>query len=452
MKKILILLLVVFAVLAGPGMANASSGIKVTIDGKEQHYDQPPVLVNGRTLVPLRGIFESLGAKIDWNGDTQTVTATRGSTTIVLQVGSKLAIKNGQPVTLDVEAQLINGRTMVPVRFVGEALGAGVNWDSGTNTVVISTQGMTAERRKMSIQEIVAENDHKVVMVITDNNSRASAFAVGDGLFLTNYHVVDEASKAVILTKDKKEYEVQGIVAYSEQQDLALLKTKEKTGIPSVKFGSAKQAQKGEHVIAIGNPLSLSNTVSEGIISSFRQESGVDLIQISVPVTFGSSGGALFNEYGEVIGITTLGIINSGADLNFAVAIDHATPWLETTHQDFDKLEASFPEENAVIKSLKERIKKHVVDGMYKNNLGLSTTEAAMFLELTDETDLKAFSGLSEQGKKRLMLTYTAENWGDVLGVDYCYTYVVYGKKKLVAATITYGMSVDEVELVYPEQ
>lgn len=112
--------------------------ITVLIDGVPVVFDQPPVLENGRTLVPLRAIFEALGATVEWNNNTQTVTATKGGTKISLQIGSTQMYVNGTVKTLDVPAKLINSRTLVPVRAVSEAFGCKVDWDQNTYTVLIT--------------------------------------------------------------------------------------------------------------------------------------------------------------------------------------------------------------------------------------------------------------------------------------------------------------------------
>lgn len=104
----------------------AEERIPILIDGLEIDSDQPPVIIEGRTLVPLRVIFEALGASVNWNNDTRSVIATRGDISIYLAIGSNTLYKNGQPVYLDVTAQIINDRTMVPVRAVSESLGANV--------------------------------------------------------------------------------------------------------------------------------------------------------------------------------------------------------------------------------------------------------------------------------------------------------------------------------------
>ena len=107
--------------------AGASAGeIKVLVNGKAVVFDQPPIIDGGRTLVPLRAIFDALGAKTDWNAATQTVTATRGSITIKLTIGEKILDRDGVKVTLDVPAKIIGGRTLVPVRAIGESFGSKV--------------------------------------------------------------------------------------------------------------------------------------------------------------------------------------------------------------------------------------------------------------------------------------------------------------------------------------
>lgn len=112
--------------------------ITVKLNGQLISFDQPPTIIDGRTLVPLRAIFEALGATVEWNGETQTVTSQKGSTSVSLSIDSKTMYKNGKAVTLDVPSQLINDRTLVPARAVAEAFGCDVDWDSDTKTVTIT--------------------------------------------------------------------------------------------------------------------------------------------------------------------------------------------------------------------------------------------------------------------------------------------------------------------------
>ncbi|WP_162463090.1 stalk domain-containing protein [Paenibacillus psychroresistens] len=128
-----------------------SKSISVMIDGKEQQYEQSPLIEKGHTLVPLRAIFEALGAEIKWNAVTRTATATKDDIEVVITIGQKTAYVNSRPQLLDVSAQIINGHTMVPLRFISQAFGAYVNWRPSTNTVAIKTTRITPETSKLQM-------------------------------------------------------------------------------------------------------------------------------------------------------------------------------------------------------------------------------------------------------------------------------------------------------------
>lgn len=116
-----------------------ANGISVTLNGNSIDFaDQSPIIVDGRTLVPLRAIFEALGASVEWDGATSTVKSQKDGVNISLTIGSDKLFKNGQVKTLDVPAQIINGRTMVPARAVAEAYGVTVDWDGNTQTVKLT--------------------------------------------------------------------------------------------------------------------------------------------------------------------------------------------------------------------------------------------------------------------------------------------------------------------------
>ncbi|GAX89989.1 copper amine oxidase [Effusibacillus lacus] len=110
------------------------------LDGQPITFDAAPYIKNDRTLVPMRTIFEKLGATVEWDNATQTVTGKKGDTVIKLTIGSNTALVNNEPVELDVAAELhkdTGNRTMVPLRFVAESLDTEVNWDDATQTVEI---------------------------------------------------------------------------------------------------------------------------------------------------------------------------------------------------------------------------------------------------------------------------------------------------------------------------
>lgn len=111
--------------------------ISVIVNGNKVVFDQLPVIIDRRTLVPLRAIFEALGADVVWDDTTKTVTSTLGDITVKLTIDTNAMFVNEETKTLDVNAQIIGGRTMVPVRAIGEAFGALVGWDDATKTVTV---------------------------------------------------------------------------------------------------------------------------------------------------------------------------------------------------------------------------------------------------------------------------------------------------------------------------
>ncbi len=112
--------------------------ISVMLNGEKLTFDTAPMLINDRTMVPMRKIFESLGASVNWDESTQTVTANRGGTIIKLQIDSERMTVDGNEKILDAPARLVGDRTLVPVRAISESLGAAVDWDESTQTVIIT--------------------------------------------------------------------------------------------------------------------------------------------------------------------------------------------------------------------------------------------------------------------------------------------------------------------------
>jgi len=129
----------------GQSGAASQSDITVILNGQRLSFDQPPVIIGGSTLVPMRAIFEALGATVDWDAANQMVTAAKGDTTIKLIIGLGTAQVNGHETALSQAAQIIGGRTMVPLRFVAESLQAEVKWEGSTRTITInlSSSGTT---------------------------------------------------------------------------------------------------------------------------------------------------------------------------------------------------------------------------------------------------------------------------------------------------------------------
>lgn len=113
------------------------ASVYVKYNGNILGFETPPIIENDRTLIPVRFLFEQMGATVDWNQETQTATILRDNTAISLDIDNTEAQINGEPVTMDVPSRLINGKTMVPIRFLSEELGYTVDWDEESRIITI---------------------------------------------------------------------------------------------------------------------------------------------------------------------------------------------------------------------------------------------------------------------------------------------------------------------------
>jgi len=119
-----------------------ASEINVEVDGIRLNFsDQGPELVDGRTLVPVRDVFEALGFIVEWEEATQTAVLSRGTDTLRITIGESTFIRNSEGLLLDVPARIIGGRTMLPLRLPLESVGFEVGWDTGRSAVIVSTAG-----------------------------------------------------------------------------------------------------------------------------------------------------------------------------------------------------------------------------------------------------------------------------------------------------------------------
>ncbi|MDD4171798.1 MAG: N-acetylmuramoyl-L-alanine amidase [Syntrophomonas sp.] len=162
----------------------------VTLDGTKMTFDVPPIIEKGRILVPMAAIFRSMGATVDWNQGTQTVTAVRGDTRVILPINSYSPTVNGTVWKLDVPARIVGNRTLAPLRFVGEALGGTVTWDAA-NFKAIMTSPPAAEGNSGQTAE-----DKPPVVAVTIGSSAVNLRSGPD----TTYSVVDQAKPGETLT------------------------------------------------------------------------------------------------------------------------------------------------------------------------------------------------------------------------------------------------------------
>jgi len=141
----------------------SDQGISVRVNGQRVHFgNAQPQSVDGRVLVPLRGVFEQMGAYVQWNREDRAVIATRGRSEVRLRIGDKDATVDGRSVTLDVPAQIVDGATMVPIRFLSESLGADVHWNEAQQAVNIESGNGRAEKIDEPVTNPDRDHTHHV--------------------------------------------------------------------------------------------------------------------------------------------------------------------------------------------------------------------------------------------------------------------------------------------------
>lgn len=332
MKKFA-LLLFVFTLFMPTVAQAAEKSIAIYLDDKELIFTSKPIQTEGTTLVPIRNLFEALGARVSFNSKTQTVKATKREVTVQLILGQTVAFRNGEPIQLTAKPRTVAGVTYVPLRFISQSFGCTIKTKGNqiyiysplpivppaveeTSLPEVTSQPEETEQltrppnADLSSQEIGKLSNRVVYIEVYDERGdilgSGSGVVVGaEGEILTNYHVIDGATSAKIDFTDQRSYQTSTLLIKDENRDLALLKI-DASSLPAAYLGDSSALSLGEEVVAIGSPLGFKNTLSTGVVSTTsRIIDGHDYIQISTPIDHGSSGGALFNKQGELVGITT---------------------------------------------------------------------------------------------------------------------------------------------------
>lgn len=177
------------------------------------------------------------------------------------------------------------------------------------------------EENNYNLADIYKVVKSSILLVVTENESNyslGSAFIISsDGITLTNYHILSDAYNVVLINEKEEVFHIDEVLDANENLDYVIFRIKTSRSLPYLEIAD-KTAEIGDECFAIGNPQGLQQTLSKGIISSYRNDNRI--IQTTAEITHGSSGGALFNRYGKVIGMTTSGM--GEANLNFAINID----------------------------------------------------------------------------------------------------------------------------------
>jgi hypothetical protein len=181
---------------------------------------------------------------------------------------------------------------------------------------------------RLTPAEIAERATPSIVSIRTESGLGTGFVVREDGWIVTNLHVVAGSDEVIVHLPDRSEYPVVEIINASAAHDLIVLRIDTKKKLRPLLLGDSEKLRAGDPVVAIGHPLGLEDTVSNGLLSAIRRVEGMVLLQVSAPIAPGSSGGPLFNEQGEVIGVATA-ILLGGQNLNLGLPADYVKELLE---------------------------------------------------------------------------------------------------------------------------
>ncbi len=276
--------IIVASILVGSGLlqsqVQAAAPIGIYINGVKLSTDQAPVVVSSRALLPLRAIFEALDATVDWNSKTKVVTANKDGNTIVLKLGANTATINNSTVSLDVPVQSIKGRTMIPVRFVSEALGESVDWNSATQRVTITTstevnpvsyvntrvngQSGNGSDLNVSFPKAAKENNVGEYRIFVVKSGASSSFNVTTALSNYNYTSVPVQGRDVALTLSYQAKDTSGELIKANQSYNVYVLTVGKGSTSSI-LSNASQTV----TLSVGSPVAAVTSVTPTDVSEY---------------------------------------------------------------------------------------------------------------------------------------------------------------------------------------
>ena len=302
-----------------PGL---DDGVYIAVDGVQMESGDKPLIDNGRVMIPLRAVVEYLGGKINWYPEEQQIVGFRGARGFDLVVGaSRASLSDGTVYRLDVPAKIIAGRTYVPLRFVSEAMGCGVEWDETNRTAKIITVPIDT---RYEVEEL---SRPALLRVITDKGGGSGFFYSKEGQILTAADVVLGASWIRVRTAEGKEYQTE-LMILDGVTGLAKLRLVSAPGeaCPVFRYYDDFTGMKeNDRIYALGSPLLAKEYVAAGRISALvpgdSREDGLDAYLITAAVTKDNRGGPLVKENGALIGVLCLEEDDGTA---FAVPIEYA--------------------------------------------------------------------------------------------------------------------------------
>ncbi|MBU3202387.1 S1C family serine protease [Clostridium estertheticum] len=250
--------------------------------------------------------------------------------------GGLIYVKNFEGKWIDnITGKTVNASVIPAVAYKGN--NKVVNYDAQDKSIDDTTQ--VAVTGELTAKQIINKYGNAVVYVeVSDKNHNSIASGSGfivksTGVIVTNFHVIKGSSYASVTLQNGTKYDVKSVLNYNEKQDIAVLQLSNATNLSTVTLGVSDNVEVGDNVAAIGSPQGYTNTLSTGIVSGInrKNERGND-IQTTASITYGSSGGPLFDMLGNVIGITYSGFDSAG-DIGFVIPINEVKPFLATSNE-----------------------------------------------------------------------------------------------------------------------
>ncbi len=186
--------------------AVADDGITVLLDGQSVEFDVPPAILNDRTMVPMRAVFEALGASVEWDDATKTASAKKDNVNLLIIPNSNVMTKNSLPISLDVGPVIIDGRILVPVRAIAESFGCDVSWEADTRSVVIRTESYQLREMVSEQVEIVSVSTADELMNAIGSNKiihlTAPSYNLSDAVNVNNENLTVNKYTGAYTIKD----------------------------------------------------------------------------------------------------------------------------------------------------------------------------------------------------------------------------------------------------------
>ena len=351
MKKLLSLALAACLLLALlPVGASAYTAVlspqSLTVDGKAVNCEK--YNIDGSNYFKLRdlamllnGTGSQFGVGYDAAENAVLITPGQpyepvGGELVVGEDKSASAVPSAQRVTVvgasaaGMSVYNIGGNNFFKLRDLGNVLGFGVDYDAATNTAVV-VSGAPVQKAVAADHDLTAAEIYEkcapAVFYIETCDITGEPYVSGSGFFIdpagiavTNHHVIEDALSATATLTDGRTLPISGVLYFDPVIDFAVIRVAG-YGFPTLPVGDSSAVFGGEKVYALGSPQGLQNSISDGIIANPRRTDMYDYIQTTAPISPGSSGGALINPRGEVVGIT-VGSIEDGQNLNFAVPMN----------------------------------------------------------------------------------------------------------------------------------